>query len=142
MVDLQSSRTGEQLEAETFWIDIKTFMEKFYCTTICQWVPDYGYCHLADTHSSDGHGVTRLRVVNDITSKVVFTLHQLHRRFLDGWIQGTFEYAAMQLYLAKVEIQKRARQKPVNVYDDYYDESEEIVEETVMLLDGDRSVDQ
>ena len=32
----------------------------------------------------------------------MFTLSQIHRRFLDGWLEGTYEYAPMQLYLAKV----------------------------------------
>jgi hypothetical protein len=101
--ELQHSREIEdECHKGVYWMDIKTFMEVFYNTIICHWVPNYSYCSFADTHSTNGHGLARLIVPFDIKEKIVFSLHQIHRRFLDGWIAGTYEYAAMQFYLAKV----------------------------------------
>ena len=102
LVDIKKQRKDETEEANTFWLNIRTFLEKFFSTTICHCLPDYSYCHFADTHSSGGHGVSRVIVPFDISTKVIFTLHQTHRRFLDGWISGTYEYAPLQLYLARV----------------------------------------
>jgi hypothetical protein len=59
----------------------------------------------------------------DINSKIVFTLHQLHRRLQENWLSGGFVYAAMQLYLARID-------------------SDETESEVLRLVDGERSVDQ
>jgi hypothetical protein len=75
LTELQKIRPGETTEPGTFWMDIKTFLEKFYCTTVCHWQPNYGYCYFSDTHSSSGHAVASLVVPYDIISKVVFTMH-------------------------------------------------------------------
>jgi hypothetical protein len=41
-------------------MDLNTYVDNFYSTTICHWQPDYQYYSLNDTHSTDGHGVSRL----------------------------------------------------------------------------------
>ena len=46
--------------------------------------------------------MTKLVVHEDIKADIVLKLTQIHRRFLDGWLEGAYDYAPMQLYLVKV----------------------------------------
>jgi len=91
-------------------MDLNTYVDVFHETIISHWKPNYDYFSFSDTHSTEGHGVARLLVKNDIEDKIVISLHQLNRRFTEGWISGKFEYAALQLYLAKLI--KRDHTKP------------------------------
>ena len=85
-----------------FWMAFNQYIQFFYMTTICLYQDGYSQICLSDTHAPSGHGLTKLVVHEDIKSDVVFKLSQIHRRFLDGWLDGTYEYAPMQLYLARV----------------------------------------
>ena len=85
-----------------FWMAFNQYVQFFYMTTICLYQDGYSQISLSDTHAPSGHGLTKLVVHEDIQSDIVFKLSQIHRRFLDGWLEGTYDYAPMQLYLARV----------------------------------------
>ena len=92
----------EELNDGKFWMDLNTYVDTFYQTIICHWQPTYDYFAFADTHSTLGHGVARIVFAQDIKKKIVFQLHQTHRRFLNNNFSSTFEYAPLQMYLARV----------------------------------------
>lgn len=81
----------------------ENFQKFFYCTTICLYQENYQQICLSDTHGKNEHALTKLIVHDDIESTFIIKLHQIHRRFLDGWLEGNFQYAPMQLYLARVD---------------------------------------
>ena len=85
-----------------FWMNFNQYIQFFYMTTICLYQDGYSQISLSDTHAQTGHALTKLVVHEDIQSDVVFKLSQIHRRFLDGWLVGAYDYAPMQFYLAKV----------------------------------------
>ena len=58
---------------------------------------------LSDTHGPEEHALTKLIVHEDIKGGFIVKLQQIHRRFLDGWLEGNYAYAPMQLYLARVD---------------------------------------
>ena len=58
-------------------------------------------------------------------------LHQIHRRFLDGWLENNYKYATLQLYLTRVD------RVDVHTPDDTFEDNTE----TVRLVDGARGID-
>ena len=108
------------------------FIKFFYATNICPFMENYQQICLSDTHGRDEHALTKLIVHEDIEGIFFVKLQQIHRRFLDGWLEGNYHYAPMQLYLTRVD-----RGAAVHTPEDQFEENTE----TVVLVDGHRGVD-
>ena len=78
-----------------FWIRFENFIQHFYYTSICLYHDNYQQICLADTHGPTEHALTKLIVHEDIEDMVIVKVQQIHRRFLDGWLEGRYAYAPM-----------------------------------------------
>ena len=76
-------------------MDLPTYVDNFKETIISHWQPNYDYYSYSDTHESAGHCVARLIVKQDIIGKIIFSLHQIHKRFVEGWVSDNYEYAPL-----------------------------------------------
>ena len=100
-------------------------------TVVCLYQDNYQSICLSDAHGETEHAISKLIVHEDINDLVIFKLQQIHRRFLDGWLEGNYTYAPMQIYLTRVD------RMGVETPDDQFEENTQ----TVKLIDGNRSVD-
>lgn len=114
-----------------FWMKFDDFIKYFYCTSVSLYQDNYQQITLSDTHGHNEHALTKLIIHEDINDMFVIKLQQIHRRFLDGWLDGSYRYATMQLYLTRVE------RVGVQTPDDQFEDNTE----TVKLVDGARGID-
>ena len=113
-----------------FWMEIDDFYKYFYCTTICHFKPNYEHFTVADTHSDIGHAVSRLDVLEDIEGHgVTILLSQMHKRFSRQWPTSNYQYAPMQLYLARIAREELPKKNP---------KDKDMWRDTLKLVDGAR----
>lgn len=87
----------------TFFISFEDYVDFFYITTICKYVKGSDISEIAGTHEKGGFLAVEFHNPIDYNeTHIDFSAHQIHSRFMDETMRGTYRYAPIKLILAKI----------------------------------------
>ena len=89
-----------------FYISYEDYLNFFFNTTICKYADKGKRSMVLDCHLPGKFNAIRFTVKENHNSPVVIVLHQAHHRFLDRKLDSSFQYARLNLKLAKVVTRK------------------------------------
>jgi len=107
-------------EDGVFFIKYEDYLDFFYNTTICKYADKGKRSLVLDQHLPGSFNAIKFTVHENHNSPVLIVLHQAHHRFLDRKLDNSFQYARMNLKLAKVVTRKELDNEALNDMEDRF----------------------
>lgn len=92
----------ENKDDGVFFISYEDYMKFFYVTTICKYNEESDLSVMPDQHAQSKYCVQRFKIEKNYECPIIFVLNQIHARFVDETMRGSYKYAPLKLILAKI----------------------------------------
>ena len=92
----------EDKEDGVFFISYEDYLNFFYITTLCKYNEESDLSVMEDQHAPGKYCVQKFTIEKNYECPIIFVLNQIHARFVDETMRGTYKYAPMKIILAKV----------------------------------------
>ena len=100
--DLRVKLSWVNADDGVFFISFEDYVKFFYITTICKDIWENDVSSMPDEHEPYKYCAQRFILEKNYDAPISILLSQIHGRFVDKLMNGSYKYAPLQMMLAKI----------------------------------------